>query len=121
MEFFRTINVILILLIIGLSVNLISFLINPESKSDIDRIYGGLVFNLDKNELKCYFNNSGELNEIPIDSCCSEIQKQIVCSQVETKEVGLKCYTSSASERYYLINQKTLNYCLKEGFHVKTE
>lgn len=112
MKLIKIINIALIILAIVLIVNLIQ---------PISTITGNLIYNLDIPQPLCYFYNSGELNAIPIDICCYEIQKKLICKSIDTEEFDLKCYTSEASGRYYLINHKTFNYCKREGYDVKVK
>jgi hypothetical protein len=69
---------------------------------------------MDPSEPECYFVDSNEKLDIPLERCCFEIEKQLTCKPTEG---GLKCYTSG--ERYYLINDKTFTHCTKEGYNVK--
>lgn len=112
MKSIRAINIILAVLAIILIVNLIQ---------PITEITGNLIYNIDTDVPKCYFNNSGELHEIPIDRCCYETQKQLTCRSLDSQVSVLKCYTSETSGRYYLINYKAFNYCKKEGYDVKVD
>lgn len=106
----RVINVVLIILIAVLAINLIK---------PLPFITGNIAYSFDLSESECYFINSGKTNEIPIDSCCYELQKQLSC--VDTDGYYLKCYISETSGKFYKINYKTLKYCLKEGYDVEVE
>ena len=107
----KVINIALFITALVLVVNLIQ---------PLNRVTGNIIYSLDKSDTECYFNNVGGLQEIPVDRCCYEIQKQLTCESTD-EEPGLKCYTSEISERYYLISHKTLDYCKKEGYDVKIE
>lgn len=108
----RIINVVLLIVAIILFVNLIQ---------PISTITSNVIYKLDTSNPQCYFKNFDELNEIPIDRCCYEIQKQLLCKSTGAGELDLKCYTSESSVRYYLINNKAFNYCKNEGYDVKIE
>ena len=118
MRVIRLVNIILLISIITLLINLIQKL---DLEENFEVVKGSIYYSIDFSEPKCFFNNSGELNEIPIDRCCYEVQKQLFCSSIISEEFDFKCYTSSSSERSYLINQKALNYCKKEGYHVRIQ
>lgn len=105
----KIINIVLL----GTSIVLILNLIQP-----ISTITGNMIYTLDSSQAQCYFYNLNETNEIQLDRCCYEIQKQLTCQSMDENN-ELKCYTSKSSERYYLINQKAFNYCKKEGYDVK--
>jgi len=109
MDAIKIINITLL----GIAIVLILNLIQP-----IGTIVANIIYTLDTSQPQCYFYNSGEINEIQVDRCCYEIQKQLACQSIG-KNRELKCYTSGSSERYYLINQKAFNYCKKEGYDVK--
>jgi len=108
MKTIKIINIILILLAIILTINLI----RPFNLIQKDILFS-------PQNLECYLNSPAKLNELPIDRCCYEIQRQLSCEYLNATK--LKCYTSETSERYYLINAETLNYCKKEGYDVKAE
>ena len=102
MDTIKILNVILGVLIAILAINL------------IEPVYiGNFVYNLDTSEPDCQFINSEISNNIPIDICCHEVEKQLTC---ESSLDEIKCYTSS--EKYYSLNQKALAYCKKEGYNV---
>ena len=103
----RIINVALILLVAILIVNLIK---------PLPSITGNIAYSLDFSDPECNFYNKGELNDIPIDLCCYELQKQVNCEEMDEY---IKCYISETSGKFYKINSKTLKYCLKEGYDVK--
>jgi len=105
----RTINIILVLIVVILAVSLIPF----------STITGNIAYDLDSSDPVCYFSNSGETSEIPMDLCCPEIQKQFTCKPLNSDNFDLKCYISESSPRFYLINNKAFNYCKKEGYDVK--
>lgn len=121
----KIVNLVLLLI----AILLVLTLIFPEPVS----ITGGVSYFFDDSEPLCYFENNGEQHQIPVDLCCYEIQSQLNCkensdpnnrfnvldSQGQTTELSLKCYISESSKRFYLINHKMLNYCLKEGYDVK--
>ena len=117
----KTINLVLLLIVILLAF----ILIFPETGS----LTGGVSFFFDNSEPLCYFENGGEQRQIPAGLCCYEIQSQISCvkstdlnvldSKGEVSEFDWKCFISEESERFYLVNNKMLNYCLKEGYDVK--
>jgi len=108
MDMVKVINGILAGLLVILVINLIQ---------PLSAITGNIIFDLDTSEPQCFFHYSGELNQIPADRCCYEIKSQLACTTLGEK--GIKCYVSAASEKYYLINQKLLHYCAKEGYDVK--
>jgi hypothetical protein len=118
MKLIRLINIILLALVISLFINLIQ---QEGIKERFEVVEGSISYFIDFSEPMCYFNNSGELNEIPIDRCCYEIQKQLFCMPIVSEKFGFRRYTSEFSEKSYLINQKALNYCKKEGYHVETQ
>lgn len=66
---------------------------------------------------ECYFNNSGEVNSIPMDDCCLEVMKQLKCEKVEGK--WFECYITSA--KVYKINKQGINYCREQGYEIRTE
>ncbi len=107
MKLIRIINIVLLMAAVLLIINLI----HP-----ISSISGSLTYNLDPSDPECYFINSGNLNEVPIDSCCYEIQKQLHCQPDDT---NIKCYTSETSGKYYSLNQKAFNYCRKDGYDIE--
>jgi len=86
----------------------------------LETITGNLIYDLDSSVPRCYFKNIGDINEIPLLNCCIEIQKQMACEKLDAQN-GIKCYNSWSSERYYLVNNKVINYCEKEGYDVKKE
>jgi hypothetical protein len=118
MELNKLINIVLIAFAVVLFINLFQ---PPATYSTFEMVYGSIFYYADSSEPKCFFNNSVELSEIPIDMCCYEIQQQLTCKSIATTGLSFKCYISETSGKYYLINQKTLNYCKKEGYDVKTE
>jgi len=101
----------LVLIIVAL------FLVIPLIWSS-SNLTGGLMYSLDSSEPVCTFSDSGELHEIPTELCCYEIQAQLMC-QAEGK--NFRCFVAENSERFYQINHKMLNYCVKEGYDVKVE
>lgn len=87
----------------------------------VGTLTGELVYNLDLSDPECYFSDSGELHEIPLERCCYAIQKQFTCEAVGQEGFDLRCYISKTSERYYLVNDKAFSYCKKEGYDVHVE
>jgi hypothetical protein len=123
MRVIKAINLLLILFIIALSLNLVLSnkigIYFEDMRNQVEALYGSVVpLSFDINKTKCLFHNDGKLNEIPIDSCCAEIQKQIACKQVSGQS-DFKCFVSESSERYYLIDRNTINYCEEEGYNAK--
>jgi hypothetical protein len=108
MDMVKIVNIILAGLLIILAVNLVQ---------PLSAITGNIIFDLDTSEPQCLFHYSGEFNQIPADRCCYEIKSQLACTALDEKNI--KCYVSAASEKYYLINQKLLRYCAREGYDVK--
>ncbi|UZE94005.1 MAG: hypothetical protein IB618_00295 [Candidatus Pacearchaeota archaeon] len=107
----KTINIILILLVIILAINLIY---------PLNSVTGDMIYNLDMSSPKCYFQNVDELGEISdINRCCYELQKQLNCKKIDSENFDLYCYISESSDYSYLINYKIFNYCKKEGYDVK--
>ncbi len=104
MKVIKTVNIFLAIAILILSVNLMK----PLS------ITGSSVADL--SDAECYFVNSGVSNDIPIDGCCYEVQKQLECKKTSK---DYRCYTSESSERYYVVNANALNYCKVGGYDVK--
>ncbi len=106
-------NIILILIVFILAVNIIR-LTGIEGLTPGGRFHG-----IETSEgSKCVFHNAGELNEIPIDLCCFELQKQVTCEYLDG-EFEARCYISETSERYYLVNNKALSYCKSEGYDLQ--
>jgi len=104
----RATNIFLTIIIVFLTLNLIV---------SLDRVTGFIVYSLDFSKPICYFYNSGKINQISSkEICCYQIQKLLECSLINEK--FYKCYVSENSERYYLLNQKMLNYCKIENYHV---
>ena len=104
MKIIKIVNLALIVFLAILTMNLLQ----PK--------IGAVVYSLDDSEPKCYFKNSEQLNPVPMQFCCNEIQKQLTCQK--TKEMlDIKCSTSST--RYYLLNNKAFNDCRSEGYDVK--
>jgi len=108
----KIINIGLVVLIFFLILNLIQ---------PIKEMTGKVVYELDSSSPECYFINGEQSNQITINNCCNEIQKQLRCEFFDKGERNLKCYTSRNSQRYYLINGKAFNYCEIEGYDVKIE
>jgi len=118
----KIVNLVLSLIVVLLVFTLI--FPNPVS------LTGGISFFFDNSEPLCYFENVGDQRSIPAELCCYEIQSQISCeasngfnvldSRGEITKLDSKCYISEDSERFYLVNNKMLNYCIKEGYNVKT-
>ena len=107
MKLLRLINIGLLIAICFLLINIFS---------PINTIVGKVVYTLDSSEPSCRFNNMGEQNPIPIDKCCIEVEKQLVCHR---NQEGLKCFTSP--EPYYELNQKAYKYCITEGYDVEVK
>lgn len=105
----KRINLVNIILLSLALVLLINFFYS------ITLITGNLVYSLDPSSPECYFSYSNNLNEIPIDMCCSEIQKQLFCERSDNFYVG--CFTSEDAK--YLLNKKAFNYCKIEGYDAK--
>ncbi|MBU1111848.1 MAG: hypothetical protein ABIG93_03065 [archaeon] len=118
----KTVNLVLLLIVILLVFNLMF----PNT----NHLTGGLSYFFDNSEPLCYFENARDQRQIPVDLCCYEIQSQINCvksngfnvldSKGQVSGFDWKCYISEGSERFYLVNNKMLSYCLKEGYDVKT-
>jgi len=106
-DLIRSINLFLAIMVILLTLNLVI---------SLDRVTGFIIYSLDFSEPICYFYNFGKINQIPKDFCCYQLQKLLECSIAN--ERFYKCYVSENSERYYLLNQKMLNYCKIENYHV---
>ena len=120
----KYINLALMMVSFFLIINiLITLLFNSSiiPSQSIKRIVNGFTYSLDTSPAKCIFNSSGIVGDIPIDRCCLQIQSQLSCDPINSTEFNFKCYTSKTSERFYLINKKTLNYCENVGFYVNTE
>jgi hypothetical protein len=101
MDTFKIINVILGVLIAILAINL------------IEPVYiGNFAYGLDTSEPECYYITEIGSKPLPIDTCCREAEKQLTC---EPSLDNIKCYTS---DNYYLLNQKALAQCKKEGYNV---
>ncbi len=109
MKLIKTINLFLAILIIILILNLLM---------PINQITGNIVYSLDRSAPKCYFHYE-DFNEVPINLCCHELEKQINCESTHLEGEYYKCYVSRKSEKYYLTNSKTIKYCKKEGYNVK--
>ena len=104
MNLIKIINILLGVLILILILNI------------IEPVYiGNFIYSLDPSEPKCYFSNS---EEVPLDICCYEIEKQLTC---ESFEDNIKCFTSRTSGKYYIVNQKAFHQCLKEGYNVEVQ
>lgn len=79
-------------------------------------IAGKVVYTLGSSEPSCLFNNPDTSKSIPLDLCCSEIEKQLIC---KSENHQFKCYISESSGRYYLINRQAFNICKEEGYYAK--
>lgn len=101
----KIINIFLTLVLLLLVLNLISF---PEEELSFSPA-----------DFQCYFFNFNETNEIPLDRCCYEIQRQVSCKLLNSTDFDLKCYNSEESKRYFLVNRNVLDYCRSEGYYVK--
>ena len=105
MEKLRIINIALFII----AITLIIFTISQKNVGNF--ILGNsIVENIEPTNLECNFNG----NEIPIDLCCPQIERQLRCIQ---ENDNIKCYT--LEENSYYINSQTFNYCKKEGYDVK--
>ena len=105
----QIINMILFIGIILLAINLVK-----------DHIQPNLILNEEK--LGCIFYDSQNLREMPLDLCCLELQKQVVCTKSNaTNKEELICYVSKESERGYTSNLDTINYCKREGYEIKIQ
>ena len=105
MRWIKITNIFLALILLALTLSLINFSDREVSFSPAD--------------FQCYFFNSNQTNEIPIDRCCYEIQRQLTCKNIREREFDYRCYVSELSEKYYLINKNTMNYCKERGYNVK--
>lgn len=94
----KTINVILITILITLT---IYFYLPLETTGQFD--YEDPI---------CTFYNNQQANNIPLDLCCPELEKQLECK-------NFKCYVKETSDRFYVVNGATLDLCKKEGYHVQ--
>lgn len=106
MKLIKTINVILAIAAVLLIINLIY---------PFNTLAGNVAYNLDKSDPECYFSNAGESAEIPINNCCYEIYNQLACERTDETS-GLRCFVSKTSDKFYIINNKALSYCKKEGY-----
>ena len=104
MKLIKGLNFALIVLIIIFSIRLIS---------QFSAITGKATYY--ENDYMCDFYNDNEINPIPLDYCCSQIQSQLRCDKQENY---YKCYVVE-DDKYYLINEKTKNYCEKEGYAIE--
>ncbi len=107
MRLIKIVNIFLALALLALISSLINFPNREASFSPAD--------------FQCYFFNSNQTNEIPMDRCCYEIQRQLVCKIINEGVFDFKCLISEESERYFLVNRNTLDYCRREGYYVKAE
>ena len=104
MKLLKGIKLVLVILIIVFSVRLVS-------KSGI--ITGKVVYS--EEDYQCDFYIGEEINPIPLDYCCAQIQQQLRC---DSQEDVYKCYVSE-EDRFYVINEKTKNFCEKEGYYIE--
>jgi len=107
MRWIKIVNIFLALVFLVLILNLINFSDKEISFSPAD--------------FQCYFFNSNQTNEISLDRCCYEIQRQLACKIINEEKFDFKCFSSVGSERYFLINRNALDYCRREGYYVKAE
>jgi len=110
MRLMRWVNITLILIALILVINIFW---------PVDGITGHLSYVIDPSEAECYFVNDGKQSVLPMDLCCFELQQQAECIIADTQTLGIKCYNAEQSSRFYLANNKALNYCLNEGYDVK--
>lgn len=105
----KIINAILFAILLVLLINLFFPLKN---------VTGNAIYTKQELEnIKCKFTNQNESREIPIDNCCFELQKQILCKT--TNDSMLKCSISEDSKTFYEVNIQAINYCEEEGYEIK--
>ncbi|MBS3118630.1 hypothetical protein J4417_03020 [Candidatus Woesearchaeota archaeon] len=109
MNLITKINVSLASIIVILLVNLLL---------PLNSIAGKVVYALDSSEPSCMFNNKNISTEIPLDYCCSEIEKQLACKKDNSQ---FRCYISESSGQYYLVNRQAFNTCKEEGYYAKIQ
>ena len=111
------INVSLVLVAFVLFLNLLNVNVPTLGKA---------LYQFDTNEEICISAFDGSNNLVPVNSCCLELQLQLIKGERsnqeiiidgETFEVDKKYYTGSSTIDYY-INQKAYRYCNNNGFLV---
>lgn len=78
---------------------------------------------LDESEPVCVVGFEEHRSLLDVDSCCSELQKQLRCVDWQEDEkvgeeelkVNKRCYTGKGAVDYF-VNLKTFNYCKNKGF-----
>ena len=77
---------------------------------------GNIIYTLRPENYQCLFHTEGQLQKIPLERCCFEIQAQLRCEH-HSAELW-KCFTAIDSPHFYLINDQTYRYCQIEGYEL---
>lgn len=113
MKAIKNLNIFLFIIAAILLVNLA----RPLFDGDFNGITGASTYEI-TDEFTCAFNNEEGLFEIPTNSCCYEIAKQYKCENIILEDFNIKCYNDKNSEKYFLLDKETLEYCQNQGYDV---